>query len=161
MSSFGDAETHDFLKKVGGGASLLALDVGSKTIGVASGNLISFTSTALMTVKRQKFSNDMDVLKLLIKEYDSNGIVVGYPINMDGSEGRRCQSIRDFVIEMKNYITLPVLLCDERLSTDSVDGMLDNSVNKRKAKETGITDQYAAKIILDRALEAFRRNSIS
>ena len=161
MSSFGDAVTQDFLKKVGKNASLLALDVGSKTIGVASGNLVSFTSTALTTVKRQKFTNDMDALKSLIKEYDSNGVIVGYPVNMDGSEGRRCQSIRDFVSEMKNHITLPVLLWDERLSTDSVDGILDNSVNKRKAKESGLTDQYAAKIILDRALEAFRQNSIS
>ncbi len=159
MSSIASTETQDFLKKVGKGASLLALDVGTKTIGVASGNLVTFTSSAVTTINRQKFTNDMDFLKKLLKEYGNDGLIIGYPLNMDGSEGRRCQSVRDFVAELKNNINLPVLLWDERLSTDSVDKMLDKSVNKRKAKESGLTDQYAAKIILDRALEAFRQSN--
>lgn len=152
-------DAQEFLKNIGKDVSLLALDVGSKTIGVAAGNLITYTSSAVETIKRNKFADDMDRLKALIKEYNAKGLVVGYPVNMNGSEGRRCQSVRDFTAEMQNHIALPTLLWDERLSTDSVDELLDGSVDKRKAKESGLTDQFAAKVILDRALEAFRQNS--
>ena len=160
-----------FMNNVGQKATLLALDVGQKTLGVAVGNLITFSSSAITTLKRTKFQKDMDALSVTLDDYDVTGVVIGLPLNMDGTEGRACQSIRDFAQEFsKRFPDLPILMWDERLSTDSVDGYLDESVDKsprgqgisrRRAKESGLTDQMAAKIILDRVLEKIRQTDIS
>ena len=105
------------------GETLLGLDVGKKTIGLAIGGVQLGIATPLETIRRTKFTKDIVALKEVIKEYDIGGFVIGLPVNMDGSEGPRAQSIRDFAIEMEKTLggDLWIALWDDRLSTVSVE----------------------------------------
>ena len=140
------------------GKALLGLDVGKKTIGLALSDPNHQIATPLHTINRTKFSKDMIALSEVIEEYEIGGFVIGLPINMDGSEGRRAQSIRDFAIEMERHLgnDLWIALWDERLSTVSVEESVDNFVDKRKtkvnAKASGLIDKLAAQVILQGAL---------
>ena len=148
---------------------LLGMDVGKKTIGLALADSAKGIATPLGTVQRTKFSKDIKDLENVIREYDVGGFVIGYPLNMDGSEGPRCQSVRDFSHEFKAQISacftgeegVWITLCDERLSTASVEAFVDNSVDysKRQAKDRGITDALAAQVILQSALDYMRQSS--
>jgi len=149
----------DLLNTLPDDVALLGLDVGKKTIGLAlSGPALSI-ATPLKTINRTKFSKDMEQLKAVIKEYEVGGFVVGYPVNMNGEEGPRAQSVRDFAIEMENALGQGtwVALWDERLSTVSVEGFVDGLVEKRKtkinAKSSGLIDRLAAQVILQTALD--------
>ncbi len=147
-------EAQEFRKKMRNDARLFGLDVGSKTIGVAVANLITGIATPVGTIKRKKFKQDMESLKDLILEYNVDGFVVGYPLETSGQEGRSCQSVRDFMGEVENHIECPPYTYhDERYSTDSVDNILDGYVDKRKAKNKGLTDQLAAQVILQSFLD--------
>ncbi|MGB0720341.1 MAG: Holliday junction resolvase RuvX, partial [Bdellovibrionales bacterium] len=86
------------------GSALLGLDVGKKTIGLALSDPSQSIATPLQTIKRTKFTADMKALETIITDYEVGGFVIGYPVNMDGSEGPRAQSIRDFAVEMENYL---------------------------------------------------------
>ncbi len=152
--------------------ALLGLDVGKKTIGLALSNPDQTIATPLETIKRTKFSKDMVLLGDIIQDYEVGGFVVGLPVNMDGTEGRRAQSIRDFCMEMEKTLDnhgdssaalrndkrgIWVALWDERLSTVSVEGSMDKYVEKRKikanAKASGLIDKLAAQVILQGALD--------
>jgi len=141
------------------GRALLGLDVGKKTIGLALADPTHSIATPLLTINRTKFTRDMIALKEVIDDYEVSGFVVGLPINMDGSEGRRAQSIRDFAAEMQNTLGKDtwIALWDERLSTVSADNIVDNLVEKRKtkikAKASGLIDKLAAQTILQGALD--------
>ena len=141
------------------GRALLGLDVGKKTIGLALSNPDHTIATPLETIKRTKFTKDMQALSKVMTEYEIGGFVIGLPINMDGSEGRRAQSIRDFAIEMERFIGNDpwIAFWDERLSTVSVEESVDSFVEKRKtkmnAKTSGLIDKLAAQIILQGALD--------
>lgn len=145
------------------GVVLMGLDVGKKTIGVALSDSAHCVATPVTTIKRTKFKRDLQALEEIIREYNVGGFVVGYPLNMDSSAGPRCQSVRDFVLEFKAQLS-PDLKCnediwialwDERLSTASVEGFVDEyvDISKRKAKERGILDKLAAQVILQGALD--------
>ncbi len=145
--------------------ALLGLDIGKKTIGVALSDPDQSLATPLQTIKRTKFSKDMQVLAEIVAEYEVGGFVLGYPVHMDGTEGRRCQSIRDFGQEMLNHLDVVgekpwVALWDERLSTASVEDLVDRSVDKRKikseSKDSGLIDKLAAQLILQGALDFLR-----
>lgn len=147
-------------------AALLGLDVGKKTIGLALSNPEQTLATPLTTIQRRKFSLDMQELAKIVKEYEVGGFVIGLPLNMDGTEGVRSQSIRDFALEMRNHPAVTganpwIALWDERLSTASVNDLVDNHVEKRKtrveAKASGLIDKLAAQIILDGALEFLQK----
>lgn len=141
----------------------LGLDVGSKTIGLAIGSPLLGVATPLETIKRTKFTKDMQALHKIAREHEIVGYIVGLPVNMDGSEGRRAQSIRDFAAEMNRYLKEQgvaepfIAFWDERLSTVSVESVVDNLVDKRKtkieAKSSGLIDKLAAQIILQGALD--------
>jgi len=144
------------------GAALLGLDVGKKTIGIALSNPDQTIATPLTTIKRTKFTKDLLQLQQIVEEYEVKGFVIGLPLNMDGSEGPRAQSIRDFALELVRYPDVVgqspwVALWDERLSTKSVEDLVDKSVHKRKtkinAKDSGLIDKLAAQIILQGALD--------
>ena len=141
------------------GRALLGLDVGKKTIGLALADPNHGIATPLQTINRTKFKHDMNALTEVIKEYEIGGFIIGLPVNMDGSEGRRAQSIRDFAIEMqRTFGNDPwIALWDERLSTVSVEESVDNFVDKRKtkknAKASGLIDKLAAQVILQGALD--------
>ncbi len=156
----------DLLKNIAGdcprGTALLGLDVGKKTIGLALSNPDQSLATPLQTIKRTKFTKDILVLEQVVKDYEVGGFVIGLPINMDESEGPRAQSIRDFAAELVRYPAIVgdapwVALWDERLSTKSVEDIVDNFVDKRskrvRAKESGLIDKLAAQIILQGALD--------
>lgn len=140
------------------GEALMGLDVGSKTIGVAVCDPELLVVTPLTTIKRTKFTRDVQALLKIISDYEIGGYVIGYPVHMDGTEGRKCQSVRDFAHEFEkrlNVENLWIALVDERLSTNAVEGIVDQSVNmsKRQAKDRGVIDAMAAQLILKGAVE--------
>lgn len=150
------------------GQRLLGLDVGKKTIGLALSNAEHSFATPLQTLQRIKFSKDMESLAIIVLEFEVRGFVLGYPLNMDGSVGPRCQSVRDFAAEMLNYPAVVgaspwIALWDERLSTVSADNLVDELVEKRKtrvnAKSSGLIDKLAAQSILQGALEFIQASS--
>lgn len=142
---------------------LMGLDVGKKTIGVALSDSSQKIATPLKTVKRTKFRRDLMALEEIIRDYHVGGYVIGYPLHMDGSAGVACQSVRDFALEFKAQLSddlkakkgVWISFQDERLSTDSVEGIVDNIVglSKRKAKDRGLIDKLAAQSILQNALD--------
>lgn len=141
---------------------LLGVDVGDKTLGLAVSDDAQRIATPLKTLKRTKFSRDADALKTVIEDYGIGGYILGYPVNMDGTEGPRCDVVRSFADEMTKYPpvfgTDPwIALWDERLSTVSVEDFVDNFVNKKKAKEKGVIDKLAAQVILEGALGFINR----
>lgn len=144
------------------GRALLGLDVGKKTIGLALCDPDHTIATPLQTINRTKFTKDMNALAEIIAEYEIGGFIVGLPVNMDGSEGRRAQSVRDFAIEMEKFLGNEpwIAFWDERLSTVSVEESVDNFVDKRKtkanAKASGLIDKLAAQVILQGALDFIR-----
>lgn len=157
----------DIVFKAPRSKALLGMDVGKKTIGLALSNPDQTLATPLTTIKRQKFSIDMQELAKIVKEYEVAGFIIGLPLNMDGTEGVRTQSIRDFAREMLNHPNVVgsspwIALWDERLSTASVEDLVDKHVEKRKtrvdAKASGLIDKLAAQVILDGALEFLRKN---
>jgi putative Holliday junction resolvase len=182
--------TIGLLKNISGecpkNVALLGLDVGKKTIGLALSDPAQSLAVPLQTIKRTKFTADIAVLASIVAEYEVGGFVIGLPVNMDGSEGPRAQSIRDFAAEMANFFFCHpervaegshvaegdssvvsllrndnqetwIALWDERLSTVSVEGVVDNLVEKRKtktnAKSSGLIDKLAAQVILQGALD--------
>lgn len=156
----------DIAQKAPKNTALLGMDVGKKTIGLALSNPEQTIATPLTTIKRRKFSLDMQELAKIVKEYEIGGFVIGLPLNMDGTEGIRSQSIRDFAREMLNHPSVTggnpwIALWDERLSTASVNDLVDNLVEKRKtrveAKTSGLIDKLAAQIILDGALSYLQK----
>ncbi|MBK9584738.1 MAG: Holliday junction resolvase RuvX [Alphaproteobacteria bacterium] len=148
---------------------LLGLDVGKKTIGVAVCDDSQRIATPVETIKRTKFSQDLKALERIVKDFEAGGFIVGLPLNMDGSEGRSAQSVRDFALELERQIskelfpdgTVWIALVDERLSTDAVDDLVGRSVDKKKtrdrAKKDGLTDKLAAMTILQEALDTLFR----
>jgi putative holliday junction resolvase len=136
---------------------LMALDVGTKTIGVATSDLLRSLATPLTLLKRTKLAPDLAALADLARKYEVRALVVGLPLNMDGTEGPRCQSIRQFVANIATHgqpalANLPVLLQDERLSTAAVTrGMIDD-YDMSRSKRAERVDAAAAAWILESAL---------
>jgi len=138
-------------------ARLLGLDVGEKTIGLALSDRMRSIATPLETIKRNKLGNDISHIKTVIAAHQICGLVVGYPVNMDGSQGPRTQSVRTFVLNVQKHIDLPVLLWDERLSTMAVQRtMLDADLSRARRAE--LVDKLAASYILQGCLD--RLNTI-
>ena len=140
--------------------TLLGLDVGKKTIGVALGSTDHGIATPLETIKRTKFTKDTQRLAELVAQHEVVGFIIGLPLNMDGSEGPRAQSIRDFALELARTQAGQgrfIAYWDERLSTVSVEDCVDEHVDKRKtkvnAKASGLIDKLAAQVILQGALD--------
>lgn len=141
--------------------TLIGLDVGKKTLGVAISSPDRSFALPLETIRRTKFMKDMEALSVLVRDHEAVGFVVGLPMQMDGDEGRRAQSVRDFAAELQRYFDGRwVALWDERLSTVSVEDFVDEVVEKRKtrvnAKASGLIDKLAAQHILEGALGFLR-----
>ncbi len=148
----------DIIDQIPQNIRLLGMDPGSKTIGLAVSDPAHSIATPLKTVRRTKFTKDIEVLHEVIEEYEIGGFVLGYPVNMDGSEGPRCQSVRDFALEMENHADIfgdnPwIALWDERLSTETVEGFLVESVDMSRTKRKQVIDKLAAQHILQGALD--------
>ena len=137
------------------GARLLGLDLGEKTIGLALSDTGLTIATPLQTLKRGKFSVDVVTILALIAEHGIGGLVVGLPLNMDGSEGPSVQSARAFVRNFSARSEIPVALWDERLSTAAgTRTLIDADASRKRRKE--VVDKMAAAYILQGALDALR-----
>jgi len=132
--------------------SLLGLDLGSKTIGVAASDPDRRLATAVETVARTNFTADARRLLALAVERSAVGFVLGLPVNMNGSEGPRAQSTRAFARNFAKLTDLPIALWDERLSTAAVERELIAADVSRK-KRAAVIDQQAAAFILQGALD--------
>lgn len=139
------------------GQRLMALDLGSKTIGLAIGDSNHKIATPFDTIRRKKFGLDAAALAEIIKTENIGGLVIGLPLNMDGSAGPRVQATEAFIRNLKNladFPALPVLLWDERLSTAAVERTLLEADTSR-AKRADVIDKMAAAYILQGAIDAF------
>ena len=135
------------------GGALLGLDLGTQTIGTAFCDPSWMFASPGKTLKRGKFGADRVALAALVAERSVKGLVIGLPINMDGSEGPRCQSSRAYARNVSAALMLPILLWDERWSTASAErGLIDQDMSR--AKRATRIDSAAAAVILQAALDA-------
>ena len=137
------------------GARLIGLDLGEKTIGLALSDTRLTVATPLETLKRGKFTNDAITLEALIAEHGIGGMVVGLPLNMDGSEGPSAQSARAFGRNFAARSAIPIVFWDERLSTAAVTRDMIGADTSRR-KRAAVVDKVAAAYILQGALERLR-----
>jgi len=135
--------------------ALAGLDVGTKTIGVAVSDATRFIATPLETIMRTKFSKDIQKLVAMLADRRIVGVVIGLPLNMDGSEGPRCQSTRQFAENCLPHISLPMTFWDERLSTAAVTrALIDQDASRRQ--RAAVVDRMAAAYILQGVLDYLR-----
>ena len=132
---------------------LLGFDPGSKTIGLALSDKNLTMATPLMTIKRLKFKDDVIQISKVIEEHSIGGFVIGLPLNMDGSEGPRCHSVRQFQRNLDEKFDLPCCFWDERLSTVAVTRTLLEADASRK-RRAEVVDKMAASFILQGALDS-------
>ena len=142
----------EFKKKHSDKCRLIGLDLGSKRIGVSICDDKQLIATPLKTISRNSLEDLVDELKLIINENNIKGIIVGNPLNMDGSSGRSAQSVKDTTENIEKNLDIPICLWDERLSTVgafNLSSQLDINVSKREKK----IDENAAAFILQGALD--------
>ncbi|MXO47736.1 Holliday junction resolvase RuvX [Erythrobacter vulgaris] len=141
------------------GGALLGLDLGTKTIGVATCDAGWRYATAGKTIPRSKFTKDCGKLREIVTERSIKGIVIGLPRNMDGSEGPRAQASRAYARNLSQTVELPILLWDERWSTSSAEGaMIGQDMSRAKRAEK--IDSHAAAIILQGAIDTLAGGGI-
>ncbi len=140
---------------------LLGLDLGSKTIGLAISDGARRVASPLGTLARGKFTADAGTLAGLCAEREVAGIVIGLPVNMDGSEGPRCQSTRQFAVNLVEQagFEIPITFWDERLSTAAVERLLVSEADMSRRRRGQVVDKMAAAYILQGALDALARQA--
>ena len=137
-------------------SALIGLDLGEKTIGVAVSDTTRMVATPLELIRKTKFTQEANRLFKLIDERQVGAVVIGLPINMDGTEGVRCQSNRAFARNLLRLRDIPIAFWDERMSTMAVNRFLIDQLDASRAKRAGLVDQMAAAWILQGALERLR-----
>lgn len=142
-------------KNVMPGARLLGLDLGEKTIGLALSDTLLTVATPFDTLKRGKFSADAAIIEAIVTAQGVGGLVIGLPINMDGSEGPSAQSARAFARNFAARCELPIMLWDERLSTAAVTRTLIDADSSRR-RRAEVVDRLAAAYILQGALDRLK-----
>ena len=142
----------EFLNEIGFSGAIMGLDLGTKTIGVAVSDLRQTVATGIKTIKRKKFQQDLKQLKLIINDRDIKGIVLGLPINMNGTEGSKCQSTRAFAKNALTSVSIPITFWDERLSTVAAERSLIQA-NTSRQRRAEVIDYVAASFILQGALD--------
>ncbi|HXV26333.1 MAG TPA: Holliday junction resolvase RuvX [Alphaproteobacteria bacterium] len=136
---------------------LLGLDIGAKTIGLALSDPGLTVASPIETLRRGKrFADDAKALLALVEGRGVGGLVLGLPINMDGSEGPRAQSVRAFAENLLKRRDLPLAFWDERLSTAAVTRFLVNEADMTRRRRAAVVDKMAAAYILQGALDALR-----
>ena len=143
---------NEFKNKLSSGSRLLGIDLGTKRIGIAISDYNQKVATPLQTLEKSKQGKLIDALESIIAEYEIRGIIIGNPINMNGTYGKSSQSAKDVAINISNKIDIPVSLWDERLSTVgafNLSSELDINVSKREKD----IDKFAAAFILQGALD--------
>lgn len=136
---------------------LLGLDIGTKTIGVAFGSVMGGFATPLQVIRRTKIAKDAEILKKLMVEYTIAGFVVGWPLNVDGTVGARCQATKDVLAEIIKYTgDVPFLFYDERFSTKKAEDFMIKDIDLSRQKRRDIVDKMAAQVILQDFLDGTR-----
>jgi putative Holliday junction resolvase len=137
-------------------ARLLGLDLGTKTIGMALSDVTRFIATPYHTIRRSKFTGDAKAIAEAIEEHGVGAVVIGLPLNLDGSEGPRVQSTRAFARNLAARIAVPIVFWDERLSTAAVERhLIEADVSRKRRAE--VVDRMAAAYILQGALDRLKR----
>ncbi|WP_026091324.1 Holliday junction resolvase RuvX [Blastomonas sp. AAP53] len=142
----------EFREALPAGGRLIGLDVGSKTIGTAFCDAGWSFATAAKTIKRTKFGKDKEQIEQLVRDQQITGLVIGLPLNMDGSDSPQTQSVRAFARNIA-VLGLPIFMQDERWSTQAVErAMIDADISRAKRAER--VDSAAAAFILQGAIDA-------
>jgi putative Holliday junction resolvase len=138
------------------GVPLMGLDVGSKTIGLAVSDVTWSVATPVRTLQRTRLARDLEAVRMVAAELEAGGLVVGLPVEMDGREGPRCQSVRQFARDLEQVLSLPTAFWDERLSTAAVERFLIGEADLSRRRRRGVVDRAAAAWVLQGALDALR-----
>jgi putative Holliday junction resolvase len=146
-------DIRDLRALVPSGRRIIGLDTGTKTIGIAVSDVSGRLATPLETLRRTKFKADAERLGRLIATHEVGGMVIGLPVSMDGTEGPRCQSVRQFAENLLEFIDLPTAFWDERLSTAAVERFLIGEADMTRARRAQVIDRAAAAYILQGALD--------
>lgn len=158
LPALGPAEMKAALPR---GRRLLGLDLGTKTIGLAVSDGLLMVASPLHTIKRTKFTKDAEELLKAVRAQEIGGLVLGLPVEMDGTEGKRCQSTRQFAVNLRGLdnelATLPLSFWDERLSTAAVQRMMIDEMDLSRKRRAESVDKLAAAYILQGFLDAVGR----
>ena len=145
----------DLAENLAKGERLLGLDVGAKTVGLALSDRGLAVASPLETLARGKLGDDVAALGAICRDRTVGGLVIGLPVNMDGSEGPRCQSVRQFATNLaERGLDLPAAYWDERLSTAAVERLLIAEADMTRKRRGQVVDKMAAAYILQGALDA-------
>ncbi len=149
-------DIEEFKKSIGKKSRLLGIDPGKNRVGIAISDENKVVSTPLKTILKKNNSNFLNEIKEIILVNNVKGIIIGHPINMDGSTGPSAQSAKDFAVYISNNVSIPVSMWDERLSSQgafNLSSNLDINVSKKVDK----LDENAASFILQGAIDYIRR----
>ena len=149
-------DIEDFKKSIGNKSRLLGIDPGKKRIGLAISDEDKLVSTPLKTILKKKNFDFIKEIKEIIEENNIKGIIVGNPLNMDGSKGSSSQSSNDFARNLSNNISIPVTMWDERLSSEGAFKLCGN-IGVNTSKKIEKLDQNAASFILQGVLDYLKR----
>lgn len=136
------------------GRRLLGLDVGKKTLGLALSDVLLTIASPLTVVRRTRLAADLRALAGIVEEHAVGGFVLGLPVEMNGREGPRCQSVRQFGRDLAMALPLPCAFWDERLSTAAVERVLIGEADLSRRRRAALVDKLAAAYILQGALDA-------
>ncbi|HEY9234345.1 MULTISPECIES: Holliday junction resolvase RuvX [Phenylobacterium] len=137
-------------------SALIGLDLGEKTIGVAVSDVTRMVASPLELIRKTKFTAEANRLFALIDERQIGAVVIGLPVNMDGTEGARCQSNRAFARNLLRLRELPIAFWDERMSTMAVNRLLIDEADVTRNRRAELVDKMAAAWILQGALDRLR-----
>lgn len=132
---------------------ILALDYGSKRMGVALCDELGITAQGFATITRKSRARDIEKIFQLVEEYDVEKIVIGYPVMLDGTEGIQCEKVSKFARMLSSQLSIPVIKWDESFSTKEAESLLIEADMKRK-KRKKVIDKLAATIILQGYLDS-------
>ena len=138
------------------GTPWLGLDLGEKTIGVAASDATRMIASPLVLIRKTKFTQDAEAVLKLMDGRKASGLVIGLPLNMDGTEGPRAQSCRAFARNLQRLRPVPVAFQDERLSTSAVERFLIEDLDLNRKRRANVVDRTAAAWILQGALDRLR-----
>jgi putative Holliday junction resolvase len=146
----------DFVAVLPRGAPVVGLDPGEKTIGVAVSDASRMIASPLELIRKTRFTADAQALFKAMDSRGAAGIVIGLPVNMDGTEGPRCQSARALARNLLRLKDMPIAFWDERLSSAAVNRMLIDEADVTRARRAELVDKAAAAYILQGALDRMR-----
>lgn len=144
-----------FAALLGPDRRLIGMDLGTKTIGLALSDVNRSIASSLETIRRKKFSIDVVALLSIAGQHNIGGFVLGLPVNLNGSEGPRAQATRSFARNLNQRSELPILLWDERMTTQAATRLLIEADSSRK-RRAEVVDKMAATLILQGALDRMR-----